>query len=165
MRWPGRLRQNFDQMFWPIDIEFPFFITDMNRQSLPLSQNFVVSWLVRLLLWYDQMVGTLVAVTRLAGCTYIQPVGLTTMRSWDHVVECQFSQLHFTLSLLTTAAGLKLACKIVSQVHIVTAVLQCLAPLDLFSHDNNRWNFHFQKLRSNNPFVVGLQDLHFAQKH
>ena len=134
----------------------------MNWESLSLVQNFVIRWLVWLFLRHNLVICALLAVALLAGCTDVEPTGFTTMRAWNNVVQGKLSQLYLALSFLTSPRSLKLAGKIIPKVDVSTAVLQRLAPLDLFSHDDNRRNLHFQVLRPDNPRVIFLKDSHLV---
>ena len=143
-------------MLRPINVELPFLITDVNWKCLTLVQDFVVRWLVRLLLRYNLVICALLTVTRLAGRTDVEPVGFTTMRAWNNVVQRKLRQLDLALCFLASPSRLQLAGKVVPKIHVITAVLQCLAPLDLLSHDNNGRNLHLHVLGSYGPIVVGL---------
>lgn len=110
-------------MLRPINVELPFLITDVNRKGLALVQDFVVRRLVRLFLRHNLVICALLAVAVLAGCADIEPVGFTTVRARNNVIERKFRQLYLTLSFLTTPGCLKLAGKIIPQVHVISAVL------------------------------------------
>ena len=110
-------------MIRPVDVELPFFITDVDWKGLALVQDFVIRRLVRLFLRHNLVICALLAVALLAGCADVEPAGFTTMRTRNNVVKRKFSQLYLALSFLASPCGLQLAGKVVPKVHVSTAVL------------------------------------------